>query len=191
MKRPWLLLLVVASLLASSGSSQERKEGRTAAPSAEGAPKEPDLRFTEEGKDLLVSLLIEGPAARQVVLTDYSIDDGRPAWDEPPIGVDKPRRPPKVELRYLVLINRDLPGFVDKGLMSIPTPLEVRKQQRQEVVWRLSNFRGFGFRREDAKFRVTASNFEAKSEQLQRAIPRIKQTIDAWEEGLKGRRKAP
>jgi hypothetical protein len=135
--------------------------------------------------------MIEGPAVRQVVLTDYTVYDGKPAWDEPPIGVDKPRRPPKVELRYLVLINRDLPGFVEKGVMSVPTPPEVRREQRQEVIWRLSNFRAWGFRREDATFTVQASRYEASSEQLRQAVPRIKQTLDAQDEKSKGRTSVP
>jgi hypothetical protein len=184
-----LVLLAVASLLAATALSQNRKEDRKA--SADGTTKGPDLRFTEDGKDLLVHLMVEGPAARQVVLTDYTIYDGTPAWDEPPIGVEKPRRPPKVELRYLVLINRNLPGFVEKGLMSVPTPPEVRRQQRQEVIWRLPNFRGWGFRKEDATFTVQGSSFEASSEQLRQALPRIKQTVDASEKKSKGGTSAP
>jgi hypothetical protein len=126
-----------------------------------------------------------------VVLTDYTIYDGTPAWDEPPIGVDKPRRPPRVELRYLVLVNRDLPGFVEKGIMSVPTSPEVRKEQRNEVIWRLSNFRAYGFRREDATFTVEASRYEASSEQLRQAVARIKQMLDAWDARPKGGTSAP
>jgi hypothetical protein len=191
MKRRWFLLLAVAGLLVAAAPSQERNGDRTAASPANGAAKEPDLRFTEDGKDLLVHLMIEGPAVRQVVLTDYTIDDGTPAWDEPPIGVDKPRRPPRVALRYLVLINRNLPGFVDRGLMMVPTPPEVRRRQRQEVIWRLPNYRGWGFRKEDATFTVEASRFETSSEQLRQALPRIKQTVDAWEEKSRGGSSAP
>jgi hypothetical protein len=189
MKRRWLLLLAVASLLAVTAPSQQRrrKEDRPPAPSASGTARGPDLRFTQDGKDLVVHLLIEGPAVRQVVLTDYTIDDGKPGWDEPPIGVDKPRRPPKVALRYLVLVNRDLPGFVDKGLMMVPTPPAVRRQQRQEVIWRLPNYRGWGFRKEDATFTVEASRFEASAEQLRQALPRIKQTVDPWDQKSRGK----
>jgi hypothetical protein len=181
MKRRWLLLLAVASLLAGTAPSQERKEARTAGDAARDTPKGPDLRFTEDGKDLLVHLMIEGPAVRQVVLTDYTVYDGKPAWDEPPIGVDKPRRQPQVELRYLILVNRNLPGFVDKGLMRVPTPPEARRQQRQEVIWRLTNFRSWDFRKEDARFTVQGSRFETSAEQLRQALPRIKQAVDAWE----------
>jgi hypothetical protein len=191
MKRRYLLLLAVASLLVSPAPSQERKEERAAASSANATAKGPDLRFTEDGMDLLVHLMIEGPANRQVVLTDFTIDDGTPAWDQPPIGVEKPRRPPQIALRYLVLVNRDLPGFMEKGLMTVPTPPEVRRKQRQEVIWRLPNFRRWGFRREDATFTVQASRFEASSEQLRQALPRIKQTIEAWEERTKGGTSAP
>ena len=88
-------------------------------------------------------------------------------------------------LRYLVLINRDLPGFVE-GLMTVPTPPEVRRQQRQEVIWRLPNFRDWGFRREDATFTVQESRFEASSEQLRQALPKIKKTVEDWEEKTKG-----
>jgi hypothetical protein len=125
--------------------------------------------------------MIEGPAARQVVVTDYTIDDGKPRLDEPPIGVDKPRRPPRVVLRYLVIINRNLPGFVDGGLIAIPTPPEVRRAQRQEVTWRLPNFRNWDFQKEDATFRVEETRFEAWSEQLRQAWPKIKKTVDEWD----------
>jgi hypothetical protein len=191
MKSCWLTLLAAMSLLAATALSQDRKDGPKAVPPAVGSVAGSDLRFTEDGKDLLVHLTIEGPAARQVVLSEYTIDDGTPPWDEPPIGVEKPRRPPRVALRYLVLVNRDLPGFMEKGLMMVPTPPEVRKQQRQEVVWRLPNYRNWGFRKEDTTFTVEASKFEASSEQLRQALPKIKQTIDAWDERLKGGSKAP
>jgi hypothetical protein len=189
MKSRWFLLLAMAILLTPIAPSQEKKDDRIPAPCAPA--KGPDLRFTEDGKDLLVSLMIEGPAARQIVLTDYTIFDGKSAWDEPPIGVEKPRRPPKVELRYLVLINRNLPGFMEKGLMSLPTPQAERQKQRQEVVWRLSNFRGYDIRKEDTTFSVSGSAFEAWSEELKKAIPAIKQTVDKAEEKPKGGGKAP
>jgi hypothetical protein len=190
MKSCRLLLAAAMSLLDATALSQDLRAGPTVPP-APGAATGSDLRFTEDGKDLLAKLMIEGPAVRQVVLTDYTIFDGTPAWDEPPIGVEKPRRPPRVELRYLVLVNRDLPGFIEKGLMSVPTPPEVRKQQRQEVVWRLPNYKHWGFRREDATFTVEAAKFEASSEQLRQALPKIKQTIDVWDQSRKGGSKAP
>jgi hypothetical protein len=190
MKNCWLILLAALSLLAATALSQDRKAGPTVPPPP-GAATGSDLRFTEDGSDLLAKLTIEGPAVRQVVLTDYTIFDGTPAWDEPPIGVEKPRRPPHVHLRYLVLVNRDLPGFIEKGLMSVPTPPEVRKQQSQEVIWRMTNYRNWGFRREDATFTVEASRYEASSEQLRQALPKIKQTINVWDQSRKGGSKAP
>jgi hypothetical protein len=191
MKCRWLLLVAMAIVLAAAAPLPQRKEDRTAASSANAAAKGPDLRFTVAGKDLLVHLMIEGPAIRQVVLTDYTIDDGTPAWDEPPIGVDKPRRPPRVALRYLVLVNRDLPGFMERGLMAVPTPPELRSQQRQEVIWRLPNFRAWGFRREDATFTVQGSRFEASSQQLRQALPGLEGTVDAAEKKSKGKTSAP
>jgi hypothetical protein len=191
MKRRLLLLLAVASLLLATAPSQGEKEDRTATSSASDTAKGPDLRFTEDGKDLLVHLMIEGPAVRQVVLTDYKVYDGKPAWGERPIGVEKPRRPPRVELRYLVLVNRNLPGFMEKGLMSIPTPEEERKKERQEVIWHLTNFRSLDFRKEDATFTVQASRFEISEEQLRQALPRIKEKVDGWSEKSKEKGAAP
>jgi len=189
MKRHWLFLLAGLSVFTLSASSQDKekakKEERVPAPTGDGVVKNPNLRFEESGKDLLVKLWIEGPAVRQVVLTEYQVFDGRPSWDEPPIGVEKPRRPPHVELRYLVLINRDLPGFQEPGLMMVPTPPEIRKLQRNEVVWRLPNFRDWDFKREDAAFYVHETRCDASSEQLKQAIPRIQKTIELWETRLK------
>ena len=184
MKRRSLLLLAVTSLLAVTALSQDRqgrKEDRTATFRARDKANGPDLQFEVDGSDLLVRLMIEGPASRQAVLTDFTIDNGIPAWDEPPIGVDKPRRPPRVVLRYLVIINRNLLGFVDPGPMAVPTPPAVRRKQRQEVTWRLPNFRNWSFQKEDATFRVDAMRFEARSEQLRKLWPRIKTTVDAWD----------
>lgn len=187
MTRRWLLPLAVLGLLVPSGPSQEKKDRPPPPPPAPGAAaKGPDLRFAEEGTDLVVRLTIEGPAVRQTILTDFTIFDGTPSWDEPPIGVTKPKRPPRVELRYLVLINKDLPGFINGGLMMVPTPEFVRKQQANEVVWRLPNYKNWGFRREEATFSVDATTFEAYSGQLKQAIPRMKQTIDTAAERSKG-----
>ena len=137
------------------------------------------LRFKEDGDDLIVQITIEGPANRQVVMTNYQIDDGSAPWDQPPIGVDKPRRgPPSVELRYLVLINSDLPGYTERGLMTPPTPPEVRVKGRQEVTWRLPQYRKLGFRREDAIFRVVRTEFSASSRELRAMLPQVQKTID-------------
>jgi hypothetical protein len=188
MKRRCLTLLAVMSLLAATARSQDGKKGREAASPAGGPAKGPDLRFTEEGADLIVSLMIEGPAARQVVLTDYSVDNGRPRTpsfeeelysqvrDRRPPPQESPRRP-SVWLGYLVIVDTDFPGFSDGGLMAAPTPLEERVRQRQEVKWRLSGFRDWGFRREDATFRVEATRFETSSEQLRQALPQIKKLV--------------
>lgn len=186
MKRPSFLLMVVISLFAVSASSQDKKDDRTPPPTSEAGIKNPtDLRFAEDGKDLLVKLWIEGPAARQIILTESQVFDGRASWDEPPIGVEKPRRSPHVELRYLVLVNRDLPGFIEPGLMMVQTPQFVREKERNEVIWRLRNFRDWDFKREDAAFYVRATGYDASSDQLKQAIPRIKQTIDVYETGMK------
>jgi hypothetical protein len=190
MKCRWLLLLAVMSLFTVSASSQDKtkdkNDDRTPPPPNDGGIKNPiNLRFIEDGKDLLVKMWIEGPAARQIILTESQVFDGRASWDEPPIGVEKPRRPPHVELRYLVLVNRDLPGFIEPGLMMVPTPQFVREKERNEVVWRLRNFRDWDFKREDAAFYVHATRYDATSDQLKQAIPRIKQTIDAHETRLK------
>jgi hypothetical protein len=186
MKLRGLLLLAVAGLLATTAPSEEKKKegGSSDGPRAKAAKKGPDLEFTEDGEDLVVRLMIEGPKARQVVLTDCQVFSGKPNWDEPPIGVEKPRRPPRVELRYLVLINKDLPGFRE-GLMAVPTAPEVRREQRQEVVWRFENYRKWDFRREDATFTVQALEFDAWSEELAQALPRIKRTVDAVNEKKK------
>ncbi len=181
MKDRSFLLPVVISLLVAPALSQERKEDRTAASAAAGKAKDADLQFTEDGKDLLVRLMIEGPAVRQAVLTDYTIHDGKPGWDEPPIGVDKPRRTPQVVLRYLVIINRNLPGFIDGGPMAVPTPAAVRNKQRQEVTWRLTNFRNCDFQKEDATFRVEATRFEASPEQLRQVCPKIEKMVVEWD----------
>ena len=44
-----------------------------------GNAKAPDLQFKEDGDDLVVHHMIEGPAARQVVVADYTVYDGRAA----------------------------------------------------------------------------------------------------------------
>jgi hypothetical protein len=191
MTRCFLFVPAVSFLFATVVPAQESKMETAVRCTAHGAAKGPEIRFAVVGKDLVVRIVIEGPANRQIVLTDFTIDDGTPAWDEPPIGVTKPRRPPRVTLRYLVLINRDLPGFMDKGLMMVPTPPEIRRQQRQEVAWRLPNYPAWGFRREDATFTIQASSFDVSSEQLRQAIPRMKQTIAANDERLKGNGSAP
>jgi hypothetical protein len=147
------------------------------------------LQFSEKEGTLTVKLTIEGPASRQIVLTDARIDDGTPAWDEPPIGVAKPRRgPPQVYLRYLVLVNHDLPGFQDKGLMTLPTPPEIRKAGRQDVVWNFPNYRHWGFKKDDAKFHVSGVQFEAGSEQLKAAMATMQKTIS---EAARNRTNAP
>jgi hypothetical protein len=146
----------------------------------------PKLQFKEDGDDLVVQITIEGPANRQVVLTDYQIDDGSAPWDQPPIGVEKPRRgPPSVELRFLVLINSDLPGFHNGGLITPPTPPDVRAKGRQDVTWRLPNYRNWGFRREDANFRVVRTEFSAPSRDLRAMLPKVQKTIDEADRRLK------
>src|SRR5262249_24093406 len=149
--------------------------------------KGPDPQFKVDGKDLVVSLMIEGPAVRQVVLTDFRIDDGKPTWEEEILGRKPVPRPPSGSLRYCVIVNHDLPGFMDRGLMMVPTPESVRKQQRQEVTWRLPNYRAWGFRKEDATFSVEVTRFETSSEQLRQALPKIKKTIDDADQRLKGK----
>jgi hypothetical protein len=143
-----------------------------------GPAKAPDLQFKEEGDDLVVRHLIEGPAARQVVVADYTVNDGRAAWDEPPIGVEKPRRKPSVHLVATVLINRDLPGFIDKGLMNVPTPHEERMRQRHEVTWRLVGFLKRDFKKEDATWTVEERRLSLYSSQWREALPKLQKTID-------------
>jgi hypothetical protein len=190
MKLRPLLLVAVAGLLATTAPSQDKKEGKADPPSERSPAKvsrkeyEWDLQFTEDGKDLVVRLMIEGPKARQVILTNYRIDDGQVPWDAPDF-VDRTPHPPRVELRFLVLTNRDLPGFRGGDRMEPRELPEVRKQQRSEVVWRLPNYRNWGFRRQDATFAVEPLYFDASSEDLRQALPRFKRTIDAAEERKK------
>lgn len=173
--------LLVIVLLAGTVQSEEPAPEIPPALLAGGHYKSSDLQFIVEGKDLLIRLVVEGPAARQAVLTDYTIFDGTPPWDEPPIGVTKPRRQPRIELRCLVLVNESLPGFIDKGLLNVPTPQEERQRQAQEVIWRLPNYENWGFRREEAVISVEVTRFAASSEQLRNVLPRIKQTIEEAE----------
>lgn len=185
MNRIGFCALAALSLLMTSATPQDRKEEGKFVFRQNPDGKGPDLRFKEDGQDLLVQLTIEGPAARQVIVTDHSIFDGTPPWDEPPIGVEKPRRPPQVWLRYFVMVNSDLPGFMEKGLMTVPTPEFIREKQRNEVIWRLRNYKNWGFRKEEATFFVESGRFEASSEQWREAIPQLKKTIDAAEARLK------
>ena len=174
-------LFAFFALLSAATAFAQSSDGQQLKPPPAIEPDKPQLRFTTDGDDLLVHLTIEGPAYRQAIITDYTVDDGRPGWDEPPIGVEKPRRPPRVELRYLVLVNQSLPGFDDGGLMSVPTPASERKKHQQEVVWRLINFHKNDFRKEDATFHVHRTRFAANSKQLQEALPKIKATNDEVE----------
>ncbi len=183
MPRRWWIMLAVLALIGSATlqatTTATPPAAPTAAPPAEGQPKKPDLQFTELDQDLLVKMWIDGPATRQVVLTHFNIDDGKAAWDEPPIGVEKPRRQPRVILRYLVLINAELPGFAESGPLTPPTPPEERRKQRQEVAWRLPNIRQWDFHRNDAAFHVEGSTFTVAPEQLRQALP----TLRKWVEG--------
>lgn len=164
----------------SSGSSAE------APPTPLGSSQASELQFERDGKDLLVHMMIEGPANRQAVLTEYSFDDGMPAWDEPPIGVTKPRRgPPHVHLSYLVLVNGDLPGYHGKSTMTPPTPESVRREGRQKVTWRLAGFENWSVRQEDIEFGVGGSEFITSSEQLKDAITKLQKTIDEANERFK------
>jgi hypothetical protein len=200
--RCWLPLAVI-SLLAATALSQDGKKQRGTATSAGGEAKGPDLRFAEDGADLLVSLMIEGPASRQVVLTDYNFDDGRPRGEETPSFEEtlyhpesRDRRPPPEErprpprawLRYCLIIARDLPGFSGGGLLTPRTPPEVRMRERHEVKWRLLGFRNSGVRREDVTFSVEPTRVETSSEQLRRALPKIKKIV---EDGDRLRRMPP
>jgi hypothetical protein len=149
-------------------------------------PEENELNFQRDGEDLIVTLMIEGPAARQVVLTNHWIDDRRPSIDEIIVRdlSDAPPKtpgPPHVTLRYCVIVNSDLPGFVDGGLLSVPTPREERFRQRQEVQWRLRSF-GKG----KATFTVDATRFETSSEQLREAWPKLKKLVEQHEKAIRG-----
>jgi hypothetical protein len=73
----------------------------------------------------------------------------------------------------------------------VPTPPEVRRQQRQEVIWRLPNFRQWDFRRQDATFHVEATRFAASSAQLRDALPKIKKTIDERDRRLQDAKRQP
>ena len=154
--------------------------GARAQPAAQkSAPKGPDLQFKEDGDDLIVSHKVEGPASRQVIVTNSQVFDGRAHWSEPPIGVEKPRRKPSVYLRCTVLINSDLPGFQDGGLMTPPTPPFIRLQQRHEVTWRLVKFLKLDFKKEDASWHVEEQRLALSSDQWREAMPKIQKTIDA------------
>ena len=52
---------------------------------------DPDLKFMDGRKDQGVGVRVEKPADRQVILSVYTIDSGRPNLLADPLGVDKPR----------------------------------------------------------------------------------------------------
>lgn len=175
MPRRWVLLLLMITLPAAAQSPAPKT------PPDGDKPKGLGLQFTPDGNDLLVRMLIEGPAEGQVVLTHYRIDDGRPRWDEPPIGVAKPRGTPRIYLHYLVIHNLEGPHFSDGGLMTPPTPEDVRKKHRHPVTWRLKNFKQHDFRHEDATYHIQAQGFEVWSDQLREALPQIQKTLTEME----------
>ena len=145
---------------------------------------EQGLQFAEDGKDLLVSLTVLGPANRQVVLTDYLIWNGRPDPLAYIHGGDTTTHPPMVRLNYLEIVNRDLPDF-DWSLMAPGPSIEERRRRQQTISWRLKNFRNYNFERKDVTFRVKGTKFMARTVQLRKLLPGLKELIEKREERVK------